>query len=119
MEDKKHMTQDKIIEEIYSKRYDLSTFLIHLTRDHEEGFMHNLKEQMITATVAHFVERDVRMAKLKQKISGNFRSSEMADAFCRIRSFISTVRKQGLQIQKHLESLFSSSPLLPLAMSKT
>jgi len=43
----------------------------------------------------------------------------MAGAFCRIRSFISTVRKQGLQLQDALESVFSSSPLLPLALSKT
>lgn len=67
----------------------------------------------------NLVERDVRMAKLKQKISGTFRSPEMADAFCRIRSFISTVRKQGLQLRDALESVFSSSPLMPLALSKT
>ena len=56
----------------------------------------------------NLAERDVRMAKLKQKISGTFRSPEMADAFCRIRSFISTVRKQGLQLREALESIFSS-----------
>ncbi len=67
----------------------------------------------------NLVERDVRMAKLKQKISGTFRSSSMADAFCRIRSFISTVRKQGLQLRDAIESVFSSSPLMPLALSKT
>ena len=67
----------------------------------------------------NLVERDVRMAKLKQKISGTFRSAEMADAFCRIRSFISTVRKQGIQLREALESVFSSSPLTPLTMSKT
>ena len=67
----------------------------------------------------NLVERDVRMAKLKQKISGTFRSSSMADAFCRIRSFISTVRKRGLQLRDALESVFSSSPVMPLALSKT
>lgn len=67
----------------------------------------------------NLVERDVRMAKLKQKISGTFRSSSMADAFCRIRSFISTVRKQSLQLRDALESVFSPSPLMPLALSKT
>ena len=67
----------------------------------------------------NLVERDARMAKVKQKISGTFRSSSMADAFCRIRSFISTVRKQGLQLRDALESVFSSSPLMPLALSKT
>lgn len=67
----------------------------------------------------NLVERDVRMAKLKQKISGTFRSSIMADAFCRIRSFISTVRKQNLQLRDAIESVFSPSPLMPLALSKT
>lgn len=74
----------------------------------------------------NLVERDVRMAKVKQKISGTFRSASMADAFCRIRSFISTVRKQarlpdgqGLQLRDALESVFSPSPLTPLALSKT
>jgi transposase len=67
----------------------------------------------------NLVERDVRMAKLKQKISGTFRSAEMAEAFCRIRSFISTVRKQGLQLRDALESLFTASSFTPLAMLKT
>jgi hypothetical protein len=61
----------------------------------------------------------VSLSELKQKISGTFRSSSMADAFCRIRSFISTVRKQGLQLRDAIESVFSSSPLMPLALSKT
>ncbi|GAC1476840.1 MAG: hypothetical protein NVS2B1_19110 [Bradyrhizobium sp.] len=43
-------------------------------------------------------ERDVRMMKLRQKISGGFRSSEAAAEFADLRSAISTARKQGWNI---------------------
>jgi len=43
-------------------------------------------------------ERDLRMMKCKQKISGGFRTAKGAECFARIRGFISTARKQGLNI---------------------
>jgi transposase len=49
-------------------------------------------------------ERDARMMKLRQKISGGFRSLEGASDFATIRSFISTARKQGWKIIDALTS---------------
>ena len=58
-------------------------------------------------------ERDVRMMKLKQKISGCFRSADGAREFCRIRGYISTLRKQGLTVLDALKRTFMESPVLP------
>ena len=58
-------------------------------------------------------ERDLRMMKLKQKISGTFRSMEGAQQFCRIRGYISTLRKQGIQVLDALKLVFMETPLFP------
>lgn len=59
-------------------------------------------------------ERDIRMVKLKQKISGTFRSESGAQMFCRIRGYISTLRKQGKHILDAFISLFSGYPQSPI-----
>lgn len=58
-------------------------------------------------------ERDLRMMKLKQKISGTFRSSEGAESFCRIRGYISTLRKQGIPVLDALRLVFIETPIFP------
>ena len=58
-------------------------------------------------------ERDLRMVKLRQKISGCFRSTEGASWFCRIRGYISTLRKQGISVLAALTSVFEGKPLMP------
>jgi len=61
----------------------------------------------------NLAERDLRMVKVQQKISGGFRSAEGAENFCRIRGYISTLRKQGLHVLSALQSVFLGSPLVP------
>lgn len=62
----------------------------------------------------NLAERDLRMSKLQQKISGCFRTEAGANAFCRIRGYISTLRKQGHDLLPALLSLWSDHPFLPL-----
>ena len=61
-------------------------------------------------------ERDLRMVKVQQKVAGTFRSNDGATAFCRIRSYLSTMHKQGRPLLEALAAVFLGHPF-PIAFS--
>jgi transposase len=60
-------------------------------------------------------EQDIRMIKVKQKISGCFRTRAGACIFARIRSYLSTCRKQGHNLWEACYKLVIGTPILPQA----
>lgn len=58
-------------------------------------------------------ERDLRMVKVRQKVSGCFRCEEGAQAFCRIRGYLSTLAKQNKPLLQALTGVFQRRPIMP------
>jgi transposase len=59
-------------------------------------------------------EQDIRMIKVKQKTSGGFRTLPGAQIFARIRSYLSTCRKQGRNLRDACHQLIIGQPFLPM-----
>ena len=78
-----------------------------------DGYREDILRFMYNSIVPftnNLAERDVRMMKVQQKISGTFRSREGAEIFCRIRGYISTVRKNKKSVYEGLKKLAEGQP---------
>lgn len=80
------------------KEYDIETLAFMF--DFEIPFDNNL------------AERDIRMQKLRQKISGCFRGDEGAKVFCLIRSYVSTAKKNGVKAMTAIKNAFQGTPFV-------
>ncbi len=79
--------------------------LLERLRDYEEDVLRFMDNEIVPFT-NNLGENDIRMTKVQQKISGCFRSQEGAQFFCRIRSYISSCRKQDISSTTALDLLF-------------
>ena len=80
--------------------------LLERLRDFEEDTLRFMDNELVPFT-NNLGENDIRMTKVQQKISGCFRSMDGARIFCRIRSYLSTCRKQGVTSSQALNMLFN------------
>ena len=90
--------------------------LLERLRDYEEDTLRFMDNELVPFS-NNLSENDIRMTKVQQKISGCFRSTNGARIFCRVRSYLSTCRKQGIKSSEALELLFNGK--LPDLRTKT
>jgi transposase len=61
----------------------------------------------------NLAERDLRMMKVKQKISGCFRTWNGAEVFAAVRTYLATARKQGVSMLQAASLAFCAKPFIP------
>ena len=80
--------------------------LLERLRDYEQDALRFIDNELVPFS-NNLGENDIRMTKVQQKISGCFRSIGGAQIFCRVRSYLSTCRKQGVKSSHALDLLFN------------
>ena len=87
--------------------------LLDRFRDYPDGILAFMRDFSVPFD-NNLSERDLRMMKLRQKISGTFRSFDALVDFCRIRGYVSTARKNGLNALDALRRVFLGQPFVPV-----
>lgn len=95
---------------VRAKRRDPARPLIQRLQTRREQVLRFMRDFRV-AFDNNASERDIRMMKLQQKIGGCFRTEAGAAAFCRIRSYLSTARKQGHGVLAALVRAFGGKPI--------
>ena len=86
--------------------------LLDRLRKHQQAVLAFLEDLRVDFD-NNLAERDLRMVKVQQKVSGCFRCIAGAQAFSRIRGYLSTLRKQGMPLLSALQATLCGHPVLP------
>ena len=86
--------------------------LLDRLRKHQQAVLAFLEDLRVDFD-NNLAERDLRMVKVQQKVSGCFRSEAFAQAFSRIRGYVSTLHKQGMPLLSALQATLGGHPVLP------
>lgn len=85
--------------------------LLNRLQKHQDGVLAFALDPNVPFT-NNQAERDLRPAKVKQKVSGCFRTRAGAEVYARLQAMISTFRKQGLNVFTGLRDFFLMRPIL-------
>ena len=86
--------------------------LLERLEAYKDGVLRFIQNQIVPFD-NNLAERDIRMMKVKMKISGGFRDKSTAEAVVLIRSYISTIRKKGIRVIEAITSAFNNNPWIP------